>query len=96
MKNAPLATNSWTGIINAFAKRNAAKVGRPWRDVKVYGSVGDAEGRQSHFYRFNLYYRLDEAFWETVTHNGQELASSSVLSSRRVLVVHLPDLKKML
>ena len=37
------------------------RLGRPWEGVKVYGSVGDAEGHQSHFYRFNLYYRL-EAF----------------------------------
>ena len=29
--------------------------------VKVYGSVGDDEGHQSHFYRFKLYFRL-EAF----------------------------------
>ena len=35
--------------------------GYPWEGVKVYGSVGDAEGHQCHLYRFNLYYRL-EAF----------------------------------
>lgn len=37
------------------------RLGRPKGGVKVYGSVGDAEGHQSHIYRFNLYYRL-EAF----------------------------------
>ena len=41
------------------------RLGRPWGGVKVYGSIGDAEGQQSHFYRFNLYYRL-EAFGEAV------------------------------
>jgi hypothetical protein len=51
-------------------------LGRLWEGVKVYGSVGDADEHQSHFSRFNLYYRL-EAFRETFT--GQELASSSVL-----------------
>lgn len=54
------------------------KLGRPWEGVKVYGSVGDAEGHQSHFSRFNLHYRL-EAFRETATYIRQELASSSVL-----------------
>ena len=34
--------------------------------LQVYGSIGDAEGRQSHFYRLNLYCRL-EAFRETAT-----------------------------
>jgi hypothetical protein len=37
------------------------RLGRPWGGVKVYRSVGDAEGHQSHFYRLNLCYRL-EAF----------------------------------
>ena len=55
------------------------RLGRPWGGVKVDGSVGDAEGHQSHLYRFpNLYYRL-EAFREAATYAGEEQASSSVL-----------------
>jgi len=45
----------------AVVRRFAARLGRPWGGVKVYGNVGDAEERQFHCYRFNLYYRL-EAF----------------------------------
>ena len=56
---APL--NFWTGRLRSRTTRSRLpeRLGRPWGGVKVYGSVGDAEGHQSHLYRFN--YRL-EAF----------------------------------
>ena len=68
--------NFWTGRLRSRITRSKL----PERQAVCEGlrEVGDAEGHQPHWYRVNLYYRL-ETFRETATYTGQELASPSVL-----------------
>ena len=95
IKNTPLAINSGTGTIKAFAKRNAARLGRPWEGVKVYGSVGNAKEHQSYSCRFNLSCQL-EAFLESAMYADRNEPLPAYFSSLGVLVVPLSELKKTL